>query len=128
MKVFFYILFQLMSVIGMCQSFFQTKEDSIKVLCSKWQLIETKINDADPPFQPGGSQFISYKNDGTFLMTGAGVTINGKWKLDTKNNVLVTNDDEGNLNWRILKLTSSVLNLATKRDGEKIFMNLKRED
>src|SRR5688572_18632086 len=110
MKIFFYVLFQLTSTVCLCQNTIKNEADSIEALCNKWQLIKSTLNDTDPPFSPDGSQSITYKRDGSFLMIAQGQTINGKWKLDINKRLIITNDNELNLKWKIVKLTLTELN------------------
>lgn len=126
-KIRLIFLFQLISVFGFCQSSLQNKKDSIKILCAEWQLIESKSNGVDAPSAPDGSQIINYRKDGSFVMQGMGVTIEGKWNLDTKNKQIITHDEEGRKVWRILKLSPTELIVEVKEDGEKFVGTFNRK-
>lgn len=125
MKTWFFVFFQLVGLVGLCQAEVKSKADSTKFLCSKWQLTDTKINGESTGVGEMGNS-ITLHNNGGYEMMAQGMAMKGKWKLDSKNNLILADEEEGSLTWKILKLSATELILETTRDGDKIRMLLRQ--
>ena len=102
----------------------KTEQDTITMLCHKWQPISMKVNDKSVPLEKEDSLlYIIFNKDGTFIDYFEGDSPTNKWTYDHKTKMIKMANAI-----RLVAIDDKYLVVLTRERGEITKLTLKKVD